>query len=364
MTFSIVAALILLFCSIILAWRVIGKSSAQSKNANRPLDTTPKTGIPPLSTKDTQSEMELFEAFIRSEDPQIEFVVLKIGIAEMRIWLQFQNNCVEPIIVESVAWTFWFGKLVKSGKFTQKIEVGPKTSDQYMIQEVVSDEELREIVRLKTAQHPNFYMEGIVYCNTSKKSFQKKFAGFNLRYHLVGYSETAKSPEFNVQTHLDSLTGLLQRRFLDEHLQTMIDTTAYRRPLSFIMIDIDDFKGVNDAYGHLVGDDVIKAVCSQIKDVLGEKGLAIRFGGDEFGIVLESFDSDEAKLIAEKMRQAVASYKFLLPEKTQQELTITLSIGVATLRRPVDHKVLIDKADKMLYESKKKGKNQVSVDPY
>lgn len=338
--------------------------SVRSKHSLRNIEQKPALPKPDSADRiGEEVKLELLDVRVRPEHPQIEFVVLKIGITEMRIWLQFHNDSQEPITIENVTWTFWFGKMIKSGKFSQGLEIKPNSGAvDYAVQEVMSEVELKEIVQLKSDQHPNFYMEGEVFCRAKNKLFQKKFTGFNLRYQLVGYSEATKSADFNAQTHLDSLTGFLQRRFLDEHLQTMIDSTVYRSPISFIMVDVDDFKHVNDNYGHLMGDDVIKAVCSQIKEVLGDRGLAIRYGGDEFGIVLESFDSEQASHIAEKIRDAVDRYKFVVPDKPDAKLKITLSIGVGTLTRQEDYKVLIEKADKMLYQSKKKGKNQVSVD--
>lgn len=142
---------------------------------------------------------------------------------------------------------------------------------------------------------------------------------------------------------LDPLTGLYNRRILPK----------IREIGTVIMCDIDDFKNVNDTYGHDVGDKVIKAVGHTILDNIRIGDVACRFGGDEFLIV---FTTDREDVIDERMRK--------IAEDVNNELDIdfdvTLSVGVAFNKNNEDLETLMEKADDALYQSKENGKNQIS----
>ena len=156
------------------------------------------------------------------------------------------------------------------------------------------------------------------------------------------------------QAARDALTGLRNRRYLDDRLAVLVDD-AYRtgRPLSIAMVDLDHLKELNDQHGHPVGDQVITAVARVLSE--GDD-LAVRVGGDEFLVVLDGTDADTAELRGQLWRVAVAALRPApgLPP-------VTLSIGVAQLRPGMDVAALLSAADGALYAAKVAGRNRVRV---
>jgi diguanylate cyclase (GGDEF)-like protein len=138
----------------------------------------------------------------------------------------------------------------------------------------------------------------------------------------------------------------------------------FHTPLSLLMIDIDFFKQINDRFGHLVGDEILVSVASLIKQHSRRYDLVVRFGGEEFVLLLPSTTHDQAKLVAEKIRKQMESYHFVFNNHPYIQLTV--SIGIASLPLPpaMTHQepgvvldLLIEKADKTLYLAKSKGRN-------
>jgi len=161
----------------------------------------------------------------------------------------------------------------------------------------------------------------------------------------------------------DGLTGLYNRIFFDNYLITSVnESLRYKKSLSLIIIDIDHFKGFNDNYGHQTGDEVIRRVSRSLLKNIRTSDIAARYGGDEFVVILPETDSKGGKIAAEKIREAVFKNKIMFRKKGKvKELTITLSMGVASLAQDDDRLGLIAKADKALYISKEKGRNRVEV---
>lgn len=155
----------------------------------------------------------------------------------------------------------------------------------------------------------------------------------------------------------DTLTGLPNRQHW-EHLAELELERCQRtgRPASLLMIDVDAFKGVNDLYGHLVGDDAIVAVAHVLRDSIRAIDAAGRYAGDEFGIVLAEADLAGAFEVAERARARVEALRF----ETAPMLRVTVSIGVAELGQDnTDLKSWIHSADTALYRSKRAGRNRV-----
>ncbi len=130
------------------------------------------------------------------------------------------------------------------------------------------------------------------------------------------------------------------------------------RELSLIMIDLDDFKAINDSYGHLAGDVVLHDMARTIESKCRQTDVVARYGGEEFIVMLMGASPREAAIVAEKIRGAVESKKF----KFKNEMVSpTISVGVAGYSGQKTKEELIAHADAALYQSKKKGKNKVSV---
>jgi two-component system cell cycle response regulator len=140
-------------------------------------------------------------------------------------------------------------------------------------------------------------------------------------------------------------------------MQIFVDGADESHPVSFIMIDIDDFKKINDEYGHLIGDDVLKMVAGKMRQIVGEKGFSIRYGGDEFSILMRDRGLEEAQRIARELHSQIGAYVLKVHQGTLQ---MSVSMGVATAHERMLYKNLIQQADDLLRRSKKRGKNQIS----
>ncbi len=156
----------------------------------------------------------------------------------------------------------------------------------------------------------------------------------------------------------DGGTGLFNRRYLEVHLQKKLDDGKITgKNLGILLLDIDHFKAVNDTYGHVVGDDVLKVFAERLLDNLRGFDLVARIGGEEFIAILPDIPESKAMFIAERLRRSIADHPVTYGSDEKQ-LTITTSIGGAIIR-PNDYTVqeALDRADKALYEAKNGGRN-------
>lgn len=168
-----------------------------------------------------------------------------------------------------------------------------------------------------------------------------------------------KAGEFEQLSVTDPLTGLLNRRYLEERLTEEIKRSdRHGYPMSFLMIDVDEFKSYNDTYTHPEGDKALQMVGHCIKDSLRDADVAARYGGEEFSILLPQTNLEEAKTIAERIREKIATTEF--PNRQ-----VTVSIGVTGASSSRDTaEAIISAADKALFEAKRKGRNNVQIYEY
>lgn len=152
---------------------------------------------------------------------------------------------------------------------------------------------------------------------------------------------------------IDSLTGMFNKQYLWEKFGQETEPSARRRSLLFI--DVDDFKAINDRYGHLVGDEVLRQLAACIKSTVRNTNEMIRFGGDEFVVILDDTGAEDAFLVAERIRSCANALTFSGNGST---FHMTLSIGLMEGTEPMDE--LIEKADRAMYRSKDKGKNSTT----
>jgi diguanylate cyclase (GGDEF)-like protein len=173
-----------------------------------------------------------------------------------------------------------------------------------------------------------------------------------------GNIENAYHEEIYRLTTVDGLTQISNKRHFLETLDREIARgQRYQRPLSLVMFDLDHFKNINDTYGHLAGDYVLKYLASAVKGRIRREDVFARYGGEEFAIVLPEITVATALTFAEKVRQLVEQHEFRF-EKTRIEVTI--SVGVAgTELQDIDAETLIKRADEQLYAAKSAGRNQV-----
>lgn len=158
----------------------------------------------------------------------------------------------------------------------------------------------------------------------------------------------------------DQLTGLYNRRYMAGHLGTLIERTAEEgRSLSLLIIDIDYFKSINDTYGHDTGDTILREFAKRIINNVRNVDLACRYGGEEFVVVMPDTDMAYAYMVAERLRQQVASASFAI-DKPPGSISLTISIGVTTSDGLADSTdTLLRSADEALYRAKRDGRNRV-----
>lgn len=169
-----------------------------------------------------------------------------------------------------------------------------------------------------------------------------------------------RATEFQLMSITDALTGLLNRRYLEERLNEEVNRSKrYDYPMSFLMIDIDEFKRYNDINGHQAGDLALQMTAHCLKAALRSADVACRYGGEEFSVLLPQTTAQEAEVIADRMRQRVATTTY--PNGEAQKLgAVTVSIGISTFSKHVDTpERVIAAADRALYYAKSQGKNRI-----
>ena len=160
---------------------------------------------------------------------------------------------------------------------------------------------------------------------------------------------------------IDSLTGLNNRRYLENHLAAMIDNARARRaPLSLLILDIDHFKRVNDNYGHDAGDEVLKGFADRLRGILRGGDVLCRIGGEEFIIAMPGMNLGAAQRIAERARMAIESDAFEIGGG-KAPICVTASIGIAERRDSEGAQEIYKRADEALYRAKSEGRNRVSA---
>ena len=183
---------------------------------------------------------------------------------------------------------------------------------------------------------------------------------FDANGEIFGYA--AISQDVTNKKHIealsvtDPLTQLYNRLKLDKVIIYEIDRShRYHNPLSIVLFDIDDFKKVNDTYGHQTGDAVLIVIADIVHSIVRDADIAGRWGGEEFLIICPDTDSDGAAKLADKLRTAIAKHRFTTVG------TKTCSFGVATLQNEEDAQELISRADEAMYQAKNEGRNRVVI---
>lgn len=188
------------------------------------------------------------------------------------------------------------------------------------------------------------------------------FAG----YRGVGFDVTETTnirKELERMALMDPLTGLANRRkFMDRFKLEAERQGRHGQPLSLLILDVDHFKGVNDAFGHLTGDMCLKCVAEVLAMAVRKIDLVARFGGEEFIVLLPETGAAGAATVAEKLRAAIENLNIPI-ENRFEPLAVTVSVGIGTMTAdmPLSFDDLMEIADQGLYLAKKAGRNRICV---
>ncbi len=174
----------------------------------------------------------------------------------------------------------------------------------------------------------------------------------------IGIYQTHLYEKIQEMATIDELTGIFNRRQLIElGERSLAQAIRYFKPLSVIVFDIDNFKQVNDTYGHPFGDQVLKAVVKRCQGIVRMMDILGRYGGDEFVIILPETGMEQANQVANRLKTGVYDTQFQLNEIL---ITLSISVGISELKQPMDTLTsLINQADEAMYVAKKSGRNQI-----
>jgi len=218
------------------------------------------------------------------------------------------------------------------------------------------------------AKEPSILLriDGPVFWSLVEKSIQfarniMSMLAFRVRSGNVTIADSIRRQrEYRQRATVDSLTNLRNRSWFDDALERQLKLAASRHhPMSLIILDIDNFKSVNDTYGHVVGDHVLTAVGSILNSSVRPTDLSARYGGEEFVIILPDTPLSPAIQIAERLRQQMESRNIRV-ENCEDTIKVTISLGVAMSEEGEAPRAFVDRADQALYHAKDEGKNKVS----
>jgi diguanylate cyclase (GGDEF)-like protein len=216
-----------------------------------------------------------------------------------------------------------------------------------------------EWIRAEATSHPFFYTYMCVTTPVVFAAFGFVFGLLRDRDEVQKAALEHLNKILERQSMTDEVTGLINRRQLETEIEREIERAKrYRHPIAGIMIDIDDFKHINDTRGHLMGDTALKKVAGVIKGSIRKVDIAGRYGGDEFLVVLPEATMDSARTVALRIQEGVRQCKIDVPRPT---LSLTASIGLFAFPDCsfLDKKVFIETVDVALLKAKKAGKNRI-----
>lgn len=170
---------------------------------------------------------------------------------------------------------------------------------------------------------------------------------------------TQKVQNLEKVSQIDHLTKVLNRKVLSQHLSDICQRLNSAKDIHLLMIDIDDFKAINDTYGHIAGDKVLIFLANILRKTLRDGDKVYRYGGEEFIVILNRIQRPECLKVAERIVSLMRTNKLIYKELN---INVTVSIGATSLREEDTPDSLISRADKALYQAKTTGKNKIITD--
>ncbi len=222
---------------------------------------------------------------------------------------------------------------------------------------LVCDGELYRIIDNQST-NGTYINDELIDDSTLNDGDQVKIGQTLLKFIRSGNIETQYHEEIYKLMTTDGLTQVANKRYFDEILDKEIDRSMrYERFFSLMILDIDHFKEINDTYGHLAGDSVLRQLGHLIQERVRRHDIAARTGGEEFAILLPEIDEQGAVILAEDLRQLISKTSFPF-EGTS--INITVSIGIAQMTSENRNRdAIVQAADQKLYEAKNSGRNRV-----
>ncbi len=191
-------------------------------------------------------------------------------------------------------------------------------------------------------------------------SDHRESAGWLVGHAVIALANAQRHRTVEQQALVDGLTGLANRRLCTAALEKeLARAERFGEPLALVLVDIDDFKRINDRWGHPTGDEVLKLFAKTLHEGVREIDLAGRWGGEEFALLLPETDLEGGRELAERVRRKLARKKFLAPDG--ERIRVTASFGVAAFPDAPSQDQLVAASDGALYEAKRAGKNQVAI---
>lgn len=214
---------------------------------------------------------------------------------------------------------------------------------------------VKEILVLE--DNSQYQMQKTILSEATEKT---EIVGYMLVFQDITYYHNIVT-DLQIEVGRDSLTGSLNRNKLTSEVEILMTKMQADENLAILMIDVDYFKQINDTYGHLIGDEVLKIFSQICQDNLRHKDIFGRYGGDEFIAVLPYTKEEEALIIAKRIRKTVASRELVLENDTMLRLTTSIGVAVSKKQEFGELANLIRQADQALYRAKDAGRNQVQI---
>lgn len=224
--------------------------------------------------------------------------------------------------------------------------------------ELIFDGETLQVIDLDST-NGTYINDSPIKNKTASHGDLIRFGSIIFKYIPTGSIETVFHDELHNLAHLDGLTGSYNRKYIIDYLETEVKRCQKLEvPLSIMIFDLDYFKKINDTYGHLAGDYVLKEIVKLLKEkVLRASDVLGRYGGEEFCIILSEAAIRTAREIADRIRKSIESHEFIFDNN---KIPVTISVGVADMNKTSDTSgSLILTADKALYQAKETGRNKV-----
>lgn len=200
---------------------------------------------------------------------------------------------------------------------------------EYSIEKFMNEQEIMKFNEQKLKRQRNYFLLTMLAC-------------------IICIVVTMKIISLSRLNHTDGLTKCYNRKYFEHcYAKELLKNIESQ----LIMFDIDDFKKINDTYGHIIGDEVLQQIAMVTRNIVGKDGEVFRYGGEEFVVLSELKDDQQAVKLAENIRTHVEQFQW------KDKMKVTISLGVAC--RAVDHPTILERADERLYQAKKNGKNQV-----